>query len=114
MKDGFSDCFPDKESAKKFADKLVSVGAKDRPHSDFEVCVGKSPFGDEVPYPWCVNHRWDVPGYDSKISHEWDEWRVKHSDEIGFSDDSYAGPDRIVEFDETFMFKDCQKVNKVV
>lgn len=117
MRDGVSDCFGDKEERDRFFNALINRAKTTPIPSDTEVCRGESPFGEELPYPYCVNQKWEVEEglestLDSKISQAWDNWRVKARKEIGSSEDMYAGEDRVKEFERDFLFQDCVKAFK--
>lgn len=117
--DGFSDCFADEEKRDVFFNKLRMRAKKVPIPSDTEVCKGVSPYAivGAVPYPFCVNHRWeigDVEAIDSPLSHKWDNWRVRARDELGSSDELFYGPERVEEFDTQFLARVCEKLKKVV
>ena len=121
MRDGITDCFDFKDLRDNFFDKVIRLmRAKEIP-SDVEVCKGDSPYGEELPYPYCVNTRWEMEkgqrwSMDSAISKAWDDWFVRQHKEkagLGYSEDIYSGPERVEEFDNSFMFVKCEDIKKL-
>jgi len=122
QKDGMTDCFESKEKRDIWFDSLIWHAKHwGEIPSDLEVCKGESPYGDEIPYPHCVNMRWEMEpnqefSINSKISKDWDDWLVKLHKEgkMGYSEDGgYVGPERVAEFDDSFMFIKCEKIKKL-